>query len=1367
CPVERIDEFNGELSKRNGIYRLYPQAIPNVYTIDKSSPPAPCKATCPAGVNVQGYVALIAKGKFYEALELIREKMPFAGVCGRICHHPCEDNCNRNEVDEAVSVCNLKRFVADYDKKRLEAGELHDENNTEKKDNVEPRDEKVAVIGGGPAGLTCAHDLVKQGFKVTLFEASDKLGGMMRTGIPDYRLPKDYLDYEIDRMVNDGIEVKTGQVLGKDFSVDQLKQQGYKSVFLSIGAQKAKQIPLENADGEGVIYGIPFLKTLNKGKKPSIGKKVAVIGGGNVALDVARSALRMGADVTIVYRRTKDEMPAHSWEIAEAIEEGVQIKNSWSPKQVVYEKGKIKGLEVEKCETVYDSDGNRSLEIDHKNKNVIDADTVIPATGQECDLSGLDACVDIENGWVCTNPLTLETSDSSVFAGGDMVMGPASLVESVAQGHRAAESISRYLNNEDLKYDREPVDNNKEGADIPEGADKSNIPRSKPESLKPNERNKGFNEIVDVLSEEAAVKEAERCLQCASCAECMECVSACKADAICHEQKDEQIEVNVGSVIATGGFIPFDAKRKPEYGYGIYPNVITSVQFERILSASGPYEGHIQRPYDAKPPKKIAWIQCVGSRDVTTGNDYCSSVCCMYALKEAMIAKEHDPEIQPYIFYIDIRAFGKGFESFYKQARYNAGVKFVRSQISSVKENPVSRNLQLSFVEEGKYKEEEFDLIVLSVGLMANPANNNFAEIIDIEQNKFGFFKEESLKPLLSSRKGIFLCGAGNGPSDIPETVMQGSAAASLSSEVLKDVRHTESMVKQYPEEKIVENTELRTGVFVCHCGINIASVVDVEEVAEYAESLPGVVHAEHTLYTCSQDTQKRMKELIHEKSLNRIVVASCTPRTHEGLFQETLREAGLNKYLFEMADIREQCSWVHQKEPKAATEKAKALVRGSVGKSKYLEPLQLKSISVNKTALVIGGGISGMTASLSLARQGFKVHLVEKDDTLGGNLAYLKMELDGENWQLFLKKKIQEVNDHEWINIHMNTNIKSVNGSIGNFTTTLNDGDEIEINHGVIIIATGADEYKPKDFLYGKNENVITQRNLEFEIDKREKFGTVVMIQCVGSRDDEHNYCSRVCCSEAIKNAINIREKDPDSDVYILYRDIRTYTIREVYYRKARRLGVKFIHFPDEEYPEVREKQDKLNISVKDTVINEHITINSDMIVLSAGIVADENVNKKLAELMKLPLDEHGNFMEAHVKLRPVDFANEGIFVCGLAHSPKNTEENIIQAVAAAGRAATILSKDTLEVGGVVSVIDEDKCASCLTCIRECVFDSPFINSNGKAEIDPAKCQGCGNCAAACPASAIQLLTFTDKQENALFESILDKDIAEVIESK
>ncbi len=1367
CPVVRLDNFNGKLSERKAIHRLYPQAIPNVFTIDKSEFPAPCRGSCPAGVNAQGYTALIGKGKFLEALDLIRDRMPFAGICGRICHHPCEQNCNRAKIDEPVSVRNLKRFVADYERDLLQQGKsVKRENDIENPEKPE-RKEKIAVIGGGPAGLTCAHDLVKQGFNVTVFEAGKELGGMMRTGIPEYRLPKDYLDYEIDLLLNDGIEVRTEMALGTDFTIDDLKKQGCSSIFLAIGAQKAKRIPLDGSETEGVIYGIPFLKDISEGKKPEIGDDVVVIGGGNVAMDVARSALRLmdGGRVKLYCLESREEMPAHEWEIKEAEEEGVQMNPSWGPSKVLSSEGKMTGLEIKKCISVFDENGKFAPKFDDRINEIVSADTVILAVGQDCDLTGIDDLVETNRGLIGTDPLTLETSAEGIFSGGDAALGPASLVDAVAQGHRAAESISRYIDGKDLRTNREPVIKMDNYVDLPTNANRKINHRHDPSISNVQDRKNSFVEIEEAFTEEEAVQEAQRCLQCGSCAECMECVRTCKAHAIDHTMLPQQKTLNVGAIISTGGFSPFDANKKPEYGFGRFPNVVTSMQFERILSASGPYEGHVQRPSDGKVPTKVAWIQCVGSRDVTLGNDYCSSVCCMYAMKEAIIAKEHESQIEPAIFYIDIRAFGKGFESFYDRAKNEAGVRFVRSQISSVKENPLNHNLILKYVNQDNGNgvvEEEFDLVVLSVGLVSNPAMEQTGKRLGIETNKFGFFEEQKLLPLSSSRDGVYICGAGSGPKDIPETVMESSAAAALVSELLQSARNTEISMKEYPIEKKIDGLEPRIGVFVCHCGINIASVVNVAAVAEYVEKLPGVVHAEHTLYTCSQDTQKRIKEVIKEKDLNRLIVASCTPRTHEPLFQETMREAGLNKFLFDMADIREQCSWVHQKEPDLATEKAKSLVRGSIGKSGLLEPLFLKHVSVTKSALVIGGGISGITAAISLANQGFQVYLVEKNKELGGNLRYLRKSLEGCDWQQYLDQKINEVNEHKLVEVFTSSEISEFKGSVGNFHTIIAGDHEQELVHGIIIIAAGAGEYKPDKFLYGESDKVMTQRELESKIEEIEDDKDVVMIQCVGSRDKDHPYCSRVCCSEAMKNAIAIKEKSPDANVHILYRDIRTYGYNEIYYRKARELGVKFIHFPDERYPEVAENGEKLNVTVHDTVIDEDLTLETDLLVLSAGIQPTIDNNNRLSELLKLPTDENGNFMEAHIKLRPVDFANEGIFLCGLAHSPKMTMENIKQALAAAGRAGSVLAKDSLEVGGVVSVVDQEKCASCLTCMRECVFDAPFVNEDGKLEIDPAKCQGCGNCASACPAKAIQLMTFTDTQEYALFKNILEENVIE-----
>jgi len=1364
CPVQISDTFNGELIQRKAIYRLYPQAIPNVFTIDKHASPPPCRGTCPAGVNAQGYVALTGKGKFLQALDVVRERMPFAGVCGRICHHPCEGACNRSKVDEAVSVRNIKRFLSDYERERIARGESierppSEAATTEKR----PYTEKVAVIGGGPAGLTCAGDLARRGYPVTVFDANAQLGGMLRTGIPAYRLPRETLDHEINEILALGVAAETGKALGRDFTLDGLKAQGFQAVFVATGAQLAKRIALEGSEAKGVLYGIDFLRDVNTGQPVELGQNIVVIGGGNVAMDVARAALRAapGSQVSLYCLESRIEMPAHIWEITEAQEEGVAINPSWGPSRVIGREGQAEAFELVKCVSVFDENRRFNPKFDPQQKQTVAADTIILAIGQGSDDSFIKDAVKTRRGFIEADRLTLATSAEGIFAGGDNVLGPASLVQAVEQGHRGAKSIHRHLRGLDPREDREPVERPAEFADVPQWADLAPLARQPMRTASLEERRATFAEIDLGYSEAEAVAEASRCLQCGGCSVCKECVRVCKAHAVEHGMTAAERELKVGAVITTNGYDVFDARRKPEYGFGRYPNVVTSMQFERILSASGPYQGHLQRPGDGKTPRKIAWIQCVGSRDRTQGNDYCSSVCCMVATKAAIIAKEHEAGVESTIFYIDMRAFGKGHEGYYNRAKDQYGVRYVRSQISSIKEEAESGNLILRAIsEEGRRPVDEvFDLVVLSVGLVRHHAMAGLADTLGIECNKFGFAQSQPFEALKSSREGVFLCGAVSGPKDIPETVMESSAAAALVGELLHSVRGTQVKIKEYPVERDVEGEAPRIGVFVCHCGTNIASVIDVGAVAEYIQRLPGVAYAEHTLYTCSQDTQERIKQIVRDQGLNRVIVASCTPRTHQPLFQETMREAGLNQYLFEMADIREQCSWVHQQEHEKATEKAKALVRGSVGKASLLEPLQFKKVGITKAALIVGGGMAGMTASLSLARQGFKVALIEKSSGLGGNLRHIHKSLEGYEWQPYLEQTIAQVTDHPDIDVYLNCEIDEVSGFVGNFTTRLAGPAKEEIKHGAIVVATGAGEYQPEGFLFAQNERVITQRTLEEKLENGFAPRSVVMIQCVGSRDKDRPYCSRVCCAEAVKNAIALKERSPLARITILYRDIRTYQFKEEYYRKAREMSVRFIHFPDERYPSVEAEGQGLAVRVFDTVLGEEIELAAECVALSAATVPDKAANRRLADLLKVSTNDDGFFMEAHVKLRPVDFANEGIFVCGLAHSPKSTEENITQALAAAGRAACILSRDSLEVGGAVSWVDPDKCATCLTCVRECVFKAPFVNAEGKAEIEAAKCQGCGNCAAACPGKAIQLRTFTDSQQRALFRSILREE--------
>ncbi|WP_041282840.1 FAD-dependent oxidoreductase [Desulfofundulus kuznetsovii] len=850
----------------------------------------------------------------------------------------------------------------------------------------------------------------------------------------------------------------------------------------------------------------------------------------------------------------------------------------------------------------------------------------------------------------------------------------------------------------------------------------------------------------------AYVIDKENCIECGACEE------ACQAGAIDHSMEEETIELNVGAVVLCPGFQKFDPSQLTYYGYGKYPNVLTSLEFERILSASGPFQGHLVRPYDKKEPRRIAWIQCVGSRNCRIDHGYCSSVCCMYAIKEAVIAKEHSKEpLETTIFYMDMRTYGKGFEKYYNRAKDEQGVRFIRSRVYEITEvEDESKNLRIRYAEEdGTICEEEFDLVVLSVGLEPSPGVMELCRKLELTLNKYGFAEPAPLTGVGTNKPGIFVAGAFSAPKDIPETVMQASAAAGASASLLAEARGTLVKEKEFPPEKDVSGQPPRIGVFVCHCGVNIGSVVNVPEVVEMARNLPNVVYAGEYLYACSQDSQAAMKQIIEEYGLNRVVVASCSPRTHKPLFQETVREAGLNRALFEMANIRDQCSWVHMHEPVKATEKAKDLVKMVVAKAALLEPIPQIAAGVTKAALVIGGGVSGMTSALSLADLGYRVHLVEKEQQLGGMARRIRHGLKGEEVQPFLNDLVAKVMSHPNIEVYTGTEVQAVAGYVGNFVTTLTDGKELQ--HGVAVIATGGEEYKPTEYLYGESDRVFTQLELEEALaagDPRiENAKTFVLIQCVGSREPERPYCSRVCCGKSVKLALKLKEKNPSANVFVLYRDIRTYGFLEDYYQEARRKGVLFIRYNPENKPLVEKKNGLLKVSVTDHVLSVPVVIEADVIGLAAAIVAPES-NRQLSQLFKVPLNEDGFFLEAHMKLRPVDFTSEGIFMAGLAHGPKNLEENIAQAKAAAGRASTILSKDHLESHGVVAVVQQDKCAACLTCVRLCPYNAPKIR-NYAAEIEPLLCQGCGTCAGECPNKAITLQGYKDHMQMSMSKAL------------
>ena len=841
---------------------------------------------------------------------------------------------------------------------------------------------------------------------------------------------------------------------------------------------------------------------------------------------------------------------------------------------------------------------------------------------------------------------------------------------------------------------------------------------------------------------------------------CGLCEKNCPAGAVNYEDKPVEEVLDVGAIILAPGFDAFDARLKKEYGYGEYANVVTSLEFERFLSATGPYGGHVLRPSDQQTPMKVAFLQCVGSRDTKT-NEYCSSVCCMYAMKQAIIAGEHTAGLKPTIFFMDIRAVGKEFEDYRARAEKEYGIEMHRAtRVASIEEDPVTKNLFLRYTSNGEIFEEEFDMVVLSVGLEPPKGANALSKIFDINLNRFGFAAADVYSPLSTSKPGVFVTGAFASPKDIPTSVAEASGAAAKAGAFIAEKR---GVVKEVDVKEInVEGQEPRIGVFVCDCGINIKGTVDCADVAQYAKSLPYVVYTEEMKYSCSADSQQKIKEVIKSENLNRVVVASCTPRTHEALFQSTLKEGGLNPYLFEMANIRDQCSWIHMGEPEKATQKSKDLVRMAVAKSRLLEPLTESKLPVTHAGVVVGGGISGMTAALDMAAQGFKVDLIERASELGGNALKIFHEEDNRKVREFAKELVTRVNNTQNITVHLNTSVEDVSGFVGNFKVKTTGGSEIET--GAIVVAVGAKEYTPKEFLYGQDKRVVTQ----FELENKMQQGpvgakTIAMIQCVGSRNSEAPYCSRVCCSNAIKNAIALKKADPASNVYVFHKDIRTYGFREDLYKEAGRLGVNFVRVPEDQPPVVSKEGDALKLVANDTILGEDIMIRPDMVVLSTGIRPHED-NEELAKMLKVPLSKDKYFLEAHMKLRPVEFATNGVYLAGLAHWPKFTDEAIAQASGAASRAITVISKPELKSEGVIAAVNEDICDGCAICEPVCEYKAITIVEDAKnpdkkkAVVNEGLCKGCGGCVAACPSGAMEQRGFKNEQIIAAIDAALEE---------
>jgi heterodisulfide reductase subunit A len=841
---------------------------------------------------------------------------------------------------------------------------------------------------------------------------------------------------------------------------------------------------------------------------------------------------------------------------------------------------------------------------------------------------------------------------------------------------------------------------------------------------------------------------------------CRICAAVCKTGAIDFNQTAEKVEVKVGAIVLSPGFEPFDPKLRDEYGYGKMENVVTSLDYERLLCATGPYEGEIRRASDKKHPHKIAWIHCVGSRQVIPGgNSYCSAVCCTYTQKQVILTKDHDAEAECTVFHNDIRSYGKDFERFYQRAEKLPGIRFIRSYVAIGKEIPESKNVTIRYstTEEG-VKEEEFDMVVLSIGLNPPADVKNLANQFGIELNSHGFCKTNPVNPMETSRPGIFISGAFQGPMDIPESVVTASGAGSQCGELLACRRGKLAKERIYPPERDTSEEEPRVGVYVCHCGANIGRVVDVPSTVEYSLTLPNVVHAEESLFVCSTDAAEKISKTIREKGLNRVVVAACTPRTHEPLFRDTLREGGINQYFYDMANIREHCSWVHSKEKEDATQKAKEIIRMSVARSLHLEPLQEFDLPVNPTGLVVGGGLAGMTSALSIANQGHEVHLVEKDTALGGMARRIHYTLEGLDVQEYLRDLIRKVYQHPLIHVYTDAAITEAAGYVGNFVTRVkSEGRVKEIKHGATVIAIGADEYKPTEYLYGADDRVMTQLELEEKITKGEErvinSQSLVMIQCVGCRQEDRNYCARICCSHSIKNALKLKEINPRMDIYILFRDMRTYGFSEDYYQEASNKDVKFIRYEPHDKPQVKAVEEDgrpiLRVTVTDPILGKKLAIDADSLALAAAIIPSAG-SKEISGLFKVSLGMDGFFTEAHVKLRPVDFAADGVYLCGTAHYPKHISETISQAYGAAGRALTLLSHDTVTASGSVCEVNEGDCISCGACITACTYGAIEFHDTPqgkKATVNPVLCKGDGLCNAKCPTGAISLKHYTDEE--------------------
>ena len=843
----------------------------------------------------------------------------------------------------------------------------------------------------------------------------------------------------------------------------------------------------------------------------------------------------------------------------------------------------------------------------------------------------------------------------------------------------------------------------------------------------------------------------------AACTECGLCVAACPVAAVQLAETPATRDVAVAAVILAPGNEVFDPTPLKQYLYGQHPNVITSLEYERLYSGTGPTLGRLVRPLDGQPPKKIAWLQCIGSRDIKT-HSYCSQVCCMYALKEAMIAKERlGQEVDAAIFYMDMRVVGKDYEQYYTRAQEQYGVRCLCYRVPALA--PADHgDIRIEYYDaEGRKQAEDFNLVVLASGFEVGPAARDLAERLGLDLSRHHYPVTDPALPVATSRPGVFVCGAFQAPKDIPASLMEGSAAAACAL-LAAGGPQPENLALDPPVPEIPASPP-RLGIFFCGWGPDVEQVIDGQAVQAYATDLPGVViSAAHPL-ECGPEGLAALAQQAAAAQVNRVVIAACTPMINEPWLRDAFQRVGINKFLIAVVQIRAEVSGVHVGDREGATAKTRALLRRAAARLASLEPLTEARLTVTPQALLVGGGVAGLTAARNLADQGFTVHLLEKTEQLGGLARRLSQTIEGWQVQPYLQDLIQQVTTHKNIRVHLASDIVSHQGHKGAFLTTIVSGPErrpVAIKHGAMIIATGAGEYRPGEYLYGTDPRVLTQLELAARLRDEPELAAawrrVIMIQCVGSRNADNPTCSRICCQTAVKHALALKERAPALDVVIFHRDMRMYGLLEDYYTAARDQKVLFERFDPARPPQVTPAGDQLQVHFYDVILQRWITWPVDAVILSAAVLPTDT--RELARILRLPQNPQGFWLEAHPKMRPVDLAAEGYYVCGTAHSPQLVKEAIIQGLAAAARAGAFLAAASQAINPLVAVVNQGLCVGCLACVRSCPFGIPQMDARHRSQIDPALCLGCGICPAVCPAGAISFTHYTDDQIHAELEA-------------